>query len=72
MTDCTLKSWGGARAGSGTPKGQRRVAHYGEVVHVRLAPELRRRIANKLESLDKTESEYIREAIEHALTRDGA
>ena len=72
MSDSAAQDWGGARDGAGCPKGQRRVAQYGDVVRVRLAPELRKRIANKLEFLDKTESEFIREAIENALSRDGA
>lgn len=67
MEESAAKEWGGARERAGR---RRRVSHYGEVVHVRLAPELRQRIANKLESLDKTESEFIREAIEYALSRD--
>lgn len=54
--------WGGRRPGAGSP---RRVAQYGDVVRVRLAPELRQRIARA--AGERTESDFIRDAIEKAL-----
>lgn len=61
----TLGLHGGRREGAGRPEGSRRVAQYGDVVRVRLAPELRQRIARA--AGERTESDFIRDAIEKAL-----
>lgn len=53
----------GKVARPGRPRG----AKFGEVVHVRLAPAQRERLAQRLELDARTASEWIRDAIERAL-----